>query len=312
MDEEMVDRLIDLTGCTREEAEKLCERLKPKNGPYQLPDDSGTLILRCGRFCVVDGGPEPGGGSPTTRYLAKKAKMLLGYYRTRTGQHQAYDPARWWDGFYRNGVSDSATLAPAKNKAASAYHYASVEMLICRYLAGENRDLSGAAVCDLGSGAGHWIDFYLGLGAGKVLGVDISSKVTEALKERYKTDLRVEVITRSASDVEPWPRFDLVNAIGTMFHLVGDDQWQKTIFMASTSLQENGLFVVSGHFGWFDGINVQCDRYGNVNKRLRSKRRWKRVLKENGFSKVRFFKNDAYLHIGHAMPENNLLVAVKG
>jgi Methyltransferase domain len=248
-------------------------------------------------------------------FLTRRSKIARGFYRTRIrGHRQAYAADTWWDQeFFTSGLSDRQTIAPEKNVLTAAYHYASVELHTLRYLCRNRADLRSASICDLGSGSGHWIDFYLSLGASRCDGLDVSRKAVEFLEQKYPRDDRVsihhgrihEVLARLSH------RYDLVNAIGIMFHLVDDEEWRLTIHQVAGSLEPGGLFVVGGHFGWLDNLNVQFDSKNRVNKRLRSAWRWRRCLKDAGFGRIQIQRNRAYLGIPDSLPENNVLIARK-
>jgi hypothetical protein len=105
--------------------------------------------------------------------------------------------------------------------------------------------------------------------------------------------------------------YDIANAVGVMFHIVDDSEWQNTISAIANVLKKGGLLVAGGHFGLLDGLNVQIDKDGGINKRLRSKRRWVRALKEAGFRSIKVYRNNVYLWINDSLPENNILVATK-
>jgi hypothetical protein len=94
-----------------------------------------------------------------------------------------------------------------------------------------------------------------------------------------------------------------------MFHIVDDGEWIDTLPRIADVTTAGGIFVASGHFGWLDGVNVQIDRNENINKRVRSRRRWKQALTRAGSRSIRFCRNGAYLWIDDVLPENNVLVA---
>jgi len=249
------------------------------------------------------------------QFLLKRAKILRGVYRMYLrGDRTSYEPDTWWDNtFFTKGLSDRQTISADKNLFAAAYHYASVELLILRHLRNSGRELTSSTICDCGSGSGHWIDFYLSLGASHCLGIDVSRKSVDFLKAKYRE--RQEVIVEqgrihqvlAAADC----KFDVVNAIGIMFHLVDDAEWEETVRQVGRVLLAGGLFVVGGHFGWLDGLNVQFDSANAVNKRLRSASHWKRSLQQAGFVRTRIYRNSAYLYIRDGLPENNVLITEK-
>jgi SAM-dependent methyltransferase len=249
------------------------------------------------------------------QFLRKQRKILRGAHRTFVrGERTAYDSSSWFDNqFFTRGMSDRQTIAPDQNPLVAAYHYNSVENLILRHLLNRRRDATPSTVCDLGSGSGHWIDFYRSLGVSRCLGIDVSSKSVDFLKAKYAGQDDVAIHHGRIRDVLASldARFDLVNAIGVMFHIVDDGEWEETLRQAGRVLTPRGLFVVGGHFGLLDGVNVQFDADNTVNKRLRSLSRWKRSLRRAGFAGTTLYRNTAYLHVFDALPENNVLVAEK-
>lgn len=240
--------------------------------------------------------------------IRKQRKVARGAMNSIRRRGVDYNP-EWWERFYAGGVSDRQTISRDVSATVAAYHYASVETLILAYLLNHNSTIG--AVLDIGSGSGHWIDFYRSLDARSVCGVDIARSACDHLERRYANDSAVTIRCGAAIDALQGVTVDLVNAIGVMFHIVDDAAWADTIHAAGRALAIDGTFIVGGHFGWLDGVNVQIDSDGWINKRLRSKRRWFRVLKAAGFSKMRVYRNRAHLRVPITLPENNVLVATK-
>jgi cyclopropane fatty-acyl-phospholipid synthase-like methyltransferase len=249
------------------------------------------------------------------QFLRSRGRVVRGLLRTRLGDGRIpYDPRSWWDErFFTREITDSNTIWAGKNELAAAYHYASMELLLLRHFRNDQVRLPGASVCDLGSGAGHWIRFYRSLGAARCTGIDVSAKSVAHLRETFQHEGEVSFHQGTVSQVlgTLGERFDVVNAIGVMFHIVVDEEWRDSIRAVSDVLRPGGLFVVGAHFGMLNGVNVQFDSDGTVNKRLRSAREWKRALAAAGLQVRRIYRNRAYLFIEDALPENNILVARK-
>ncbi len=248
------------------------------------------------------------------QYLWRKGKVLDGFFRTyirRSGE--PYDPAPWFDDFYGTGVSDRQTIANEKDAVSSRYHYASVELLMTRHFVNHQVSLKGASVFDIGSGAGHWLDFYKGIGAERCSGIDVSEGPVSHLMEKYRGDNTVQINKGLFQDyLEPAKeKYDLINAIGVIFHVVNDSEWKRGLAAIANSLNTGGHLVVGGYFGLLNNVNVQFDDENKVNKRLRSKSTWARELKNLGFTKLKFYSNNAYLYVNDTMPENNVLIATK-
>jgi len=238
------------------------------------------------------------------QYLYKKSKLLFGLVNSYIIKASTnYNASEWWDRFfYTDGVGDNQTISTAKSILSSKYHYCSVELIILRHLHNKGWGTERLSVIDIGSGAGHWIDFYRQLGA-KVTGMDVSEKCAEN---------NIDIKHGSALDILPEKgMLHIVNAIGVMFHIVDDEEWGDTIKEVSNTLLPGGLFIVGGHFGLLNGLNVQIDQYNQVNKRLRSKKKWIKTLRQAGFSNIHLYHNKSYLKINDTMPENNILIATK-
>jgi len=248
-------------------------------------------------------------------WLKKQKKISKGIYFTYLkSRGKKYNDKEFWDNsFYTGGISDSQTINPKKNPISSKYHYTSVELLLLRTFFNKKIHTNNSIMLDIGSGAGHWIDFYSSIGINQIIGVDVSKSSIEYLGNKYKNRSDVSLYQGKAIEciVRLNKKMNFVNAIGVMFHIVDDSEWQETIEKISNLLLKDGVFIVGGHFGIINNLNVQFDKYDYINKRLRSKANWKRTLKKAGFSSVKFIKNPAYLSINDSLPENNILIAIK-
>lgn len=252
--------------------------------------------------------------------LYRQFKTLRGLYRTYlvASRHAPYDsspdgavpPSSWWDRYYGAvPVSDAATIEPGKEDLATRYHYNSVENLILAHLVNTGRHLAGARVLDVGSGAGHWLRFYRELGAETLTGIELSEPASRHLGNAFAADSAVEIIQGDVASISYSEQFDVVNAIGVIFHIVDDGRFRATVEALCRALAPDGLLFVGGHFGLIGNLNVQFDADGRVNKRLRSRRQWQRLLK--GLEGVRVYRNRAYRRIHATLPENHVLVARK-
>ena len=248
------------------------------------------------------------------QYLLKRKKIALGILNTHIRKKgKIYDDSNWWDtSFYLEGVTDRQTISKNKSIITSNYHYASVEMQILKHFQNNNIYTKGSNILDLGSGSGHWINFYKNLGVGSIKGIDVSNKSFKYLVQKQSGDTNVEIHRGKALEVirNLDGPFDIVNAVGVMFHIVDDTEWKNTIVSIANALKNDGLFIIGGHFGFLDGLNVQIDKNG-INKRLRSKKRWVNNLKASSFRRIKIYRNNAYLWINDTLPENNVLIATK-
>jgi 2-polyprenyl-3-methyl-5-hydroxy-6-metoxy-1,4-benzoquinol methylase len=249
------------------------------------------------------------------RFLTKQKKILKGiYFSYIKKKGQVYEASKFWDAsVYNQGISDRQTIDPNQSPYSAKYHYCSVEMIILKHLYNNTIDTTTSKVLDLGSGSGHWIEFYKLLGVEEISGIDVSEVSINYLDQKYSSDNHTTFYKGKILDIikDFNETFNIVNAIGIMFHIVDDVEWRETINKIALLIPDNGIFIVGGHFGLMNGLNVQIDQFGKINKRLRSKSVWKKTLKNAGFSNVKFYKNNAYLWINDTLPENNVLIATK-
>ena len=255
---------------------------------------------------------------------------LILLLRNRNSYCNLYNAANFFDKFHSlsDVQDDRATISPDFPATYAKFHYNALENEIISYI--KKHRLDTKVILDIGSGAGHWIDFYYSVfNSSNIYGVDISEVAVSRLIDRFKDNDSVNIIQSDVgflSEADKWGKdtFNLINAIGVMFHIVSDKEWDETIQWCYDKLLPGGLMIVSGLFGIITA-NVQfepdhfntIEEYNNkgrdsiliCNKRVRSKHYWKHKLKKSGFRKVTFMKTKkpGYIHT----PENNLLFAIK-
>ena len=112
-------------------------------------------------------------------------------------------------------------------------------------------DWRTAAVCDIGSGTGFYIDQWHRLGATRVTGVDITDKAVEELGRRFPGDTFVrEDVGRDWSQDGRFTAhgFDCVSAMDVLFHLVDDAEYARAFVNIASLLRPGGWFLWSDNF----------------------------------------------------------------
>ena len=234
-----------------------------------------------------------------------------------------YNDEVFWESFFclsRVG-DDRSTIAPDFSELNSVFHYNAVENGIIALL--QQRRFRPERVLDLGSGTGHWIDFYARIFAIKsIVGVDISRKAVRLLEERFHDRPEARFQTGQVVDVDLGDEpFDLASCVGVLFHIVDDRKWNDTLCRLYECLRPGGLLIASGLFGPFTAnVQFEPERFTTVaeyrggqdracNKRVRSRRMWRKALRSAGFQETVFQRTPKPRHMN--TPENNLLLAVK-
>lgn len=258
-----------------------------------------------------------------------------------------YDEKEYFESFYRSSISgedilDRVTLG-AVTEPESRFHYNSVENAIIRAYARINppppsvmartwpliQKRSNLRLLDVGSGTGHWIDFFLSTFlVSQAVGVEITDNMCDFLHNKYIDRDDVQILnTDIASDqfdiLSSGGAVDLISAIGVLFHIVEDEKWLSAIANLAAALKPGGLMFVGDEFG-VESRAVQfhkADQFDNwrehdlaegvegeirVNKRVRSLADWCSAAGECGLEVVDLVRTDREPTITTA--ENDILV----
>ncbi len=240
--------------------------------------------------------------------------------------HEPYNARNYFESYYdvQEEFNDGVTIGPGYNNLFTKFHYNSVENSIISFFVKRNFT-EAPKVLDIGSGAGHWIDFYLDtFKASKVTGIDLSEPCVNKLKEKYKPVNNVKIALEDITSInlKRDEKYDIINAIGVIFHIVDDKLWEQTLTNLASMLNPNGYIVVGGHFGivtqnvqfhfknekfeTFDEILTKRENVSYVNKRIRSLSRWKKVAKRNNLQVLKKIATRSNKNI--VTPENNILI----
>lgn len=259
----------------------------------------------------------------------------------------AYDGERFFKSFYRSSVkseiSDRTTIGNDFSLMESRFHYNATENSILRALARRSPPPHGPVVAaaealtrrrrhrllDLGSGTGHWIDFFKDvLLVGDAVGVEITDLMIEYLRAKYSDASDISVLQQDicadefTSELIGGP-VDYISAIGIMFHIVDDGLWELALGKLATMLKPDGLLIVGGDFGaktenvqfhktdefesWREYAKVEESEIElRVNKRVRSLADWQKVSGRVGLSIVDLVRTEGCDSI--RTPENDILV----
>lgn len=246
-----------------------------------------------------------------------------------------YDAKSFFESWHLSSTefSDRMTISPTFSRLGAKYHYNIVENSIIEFF--YDLDLSeDLSVLDIGAGAGHWIDFYREtFNATYCMGIDISEPLVLKLSEKYLDQENVEILVNdiSTDDFNLSRKFQIINAVGVLFHIVNDSKWLTALENLKGCLEDNGLIIVGGQFGLTTDDVQFCkvdkfkswkerkdawDKFSNtdteevlVNKRVRSLMDWQQASNQCGLEIIDVIRANKRKEI--KTPENNILVLKK-
>jgi len=262
------------------------------------------------------------------QYLPWRSLKAYVYPFTIPGKKKTYNASIYFESYYRSvsehEFTDRITIEKNTDPLHAWYHYNNTENSIIR---GLNRFKvpENPTVIDIGSGAGHWIDFYRNiLNPSYIAGLEISGTCADKLRNKYKNSDEVWIVEGDISDtsLELERSFDIVNAIGIIFHIVDDNRWFQALVNMRQLLNDQGIIFIGGHCGRITQ-NVQfhlSDQFNGkeeipisntstevlINKRIRSLRCWKRTAKKAGLKVQWVIRTKNAPEI--LTPENNIII----
>jgi SAM-dependent methyltransferase len=264
----------------------------------------------------------------------------------RGGRHLPHDEAAFFESFYsaslRGDATDRDTIGPISEPEAR-FHYNAVENGIIRAMMRREppppygptvtawramQQRRGLRLLDIGSGTGHWIDFFRStFFVAEAVAIEIAPVMAAYLRRKYQPDPHVRVLTLDAAGQELRPDaiggpVDYVSAIGVMFHIVDDERWKRTLANLAGCLKPGGLMVVGGDFGpvtrdaeihkvdtfrsWREYSAAPTGGELKIGKRLRSLAAWCAAAAECELALADLVRSDCSAFI--TTPENDVLV----
>ena len=220
---------------------------------------------------------------------------------------ERYDdnPSEWFDGrLVKTNFSESRFIG-GSGQPEVRYRYSLMESALIETFAKYNVDLRQSNVLDIGTGLGHWIDFYTEINARSVMGIDFARLSIEILAKKYRNfrNVSLKQVDIGSSEINIEGKFDVINAIGIFFHIVDDSRFSQAIQNLRKVSHKDSILIVSGFFpdeGWRE-----------ESRQIRSLDTYQQLLSQNGFKILELRKISGHgpmEAIIEKEPKNNLLI----
>lgn len=227
-------------------------------------------------------------------------------YKNRHEAYRAYReaPDRFFERYHERWFNEKDLISPDWEWHETKYHYNLVENTIIDLLRNRFTTITRKSVFDVGSGTGHWIEFFHRyLDAAQVTGTDFSKVCVQQLRDRYESIPAIKVMQGDIAvpDTDMIGKYDVINAIGVMFHLVDETQWEVAVANMVNYLAKDGIAIIGGEFG-------RETREMGVMRKHRSLDHWKEHLKSVGGDVIDVRYHDWFKGGVNDGLKNNLLV----
>ena len=257
------------------------------------------------------------------------------------------DEKAFFESFYDSTVEgspvDRDTIGGSVTEPESRFHYNAVESAIIIAMTrieplpppvairawSQLRKRANKRLLDIGSGTGHWIDFFIDTYfVTEAVAVEITDKMSTYLRDKYSDRDTVRVLNDDIASAAftadlTGGQVDYISAIGVMFHITDDARWEQALGNLAKLLKDGGVMFIGGEFGeqtrnvhynkvddfadWRDFRSAEgTPGEVRVNKRVRSQEQWRETAQRCGLKVVDLLRTQKDPAI--AMPENDLLV----
>ena len=107
--------------------------------------------------------------------------------------------------------------------------------------------ISGKRIIDIGSGTGFYLEYYQNYQPASLTGMDITQCSVEYLKEKIPQGTFIQ---QDISDqfIPPKERFDIVSAMGVLYHIVDENKFIQAVTNLSRMLVPEGYLLISDTF----------------------------------------------------------------
>jgi SAM-dependent methyltransferase len=115
--------------------------------------------------------------------------------------------------------------------------------------------LGKSAVLDIGSGVGHWLQYWRAHGVASLQGCDLTETAVAELTRRFP-DVPVSQVDIGAASPPIEGSFDVISVMAVLQHIADDDRWRQALVNLGSLLADDGVGIILDpvltHSLWID------------------------------------------------------------
>lgn len=158
-----------------------------------------------------------------------------------------FDPEVYWDGRLKDNPGLTGVGYLGLGEPFNRWMYRVRQAVFARVARAHLPRTAGLEVLDVGSGTGQYLQAWRRLGAGRIVGSDLTSTAVERLSGAMR-DIQVLRMDISDAAAIPAQRFDAITCMDVLFHVVDDAKLEQALANLRTLLRPDGVLFLSDIF----------------------------------------------------------------
>ena len=161
-----------------------------------------------------------------------------------------YQPQQYWEKRLSTNSNLRGVGCLRFGKLYNTLLYKAKSRVLNKVISREDLEIKGKTICDVGSGTGFFVSFYLAKGAKKIVGVDITEESIRGLKTKYPKEVFVrEDISSTELLAKIADKFEVINVFDILYHIKDDNSFEKAINNLSKLLENGGKLILTDYLG---------------------------------------------------------------
>ncbi len=161
--------------------------------------------------------------------------------------NKSFDPKRYWEERIDSHPNLHGTGHRSFDLNYNQYLYKTQKDCLDEILVRWKIQVDGKRVLDIGSGTGFFVEYFHNLNAGSITGLDLTQSSIDFLEQKYP-ELTFLTIDISNENVGVQGNFDIISAMGVLYHIVEQVHFQKALKNLCNLLSPGGYLLITDSF----------------------------------------------------------------